>query len=150
MFRAIVQPYLDGLNSKIFFCFCFFVFVWTRCVLLFLPFTESILMAFFGGYSFERNSTTQRHHSLSNSSHSNCFNKIGFNKINIQICYSILCSDPSSNGKNLNSALINVPSFVICSQTAIFDNNVCLLAVVPKVYSHSITWLLAILQWDIK
>ena len=67
---AIVQAYVDGVNSKIF-CFLF-GFVWTRCVLLFLLlllFTESILTAFSGlFYSFEQNSTVQCHYSLSTSS----------------------------------------------------------------------------------
>lgn len=50
----------------------------------------------------------------------------------------------------MNSVQINASSFLICSQTTEFDNNMRWLAEVPKVYSCSITQLLSILQSGVK
>ena len=61
---------------------------------------------------------------MSNSSRINRFNKLGFKQINIHICQSIFCHDPSRIAKNLNSALTVVSSFLICNRTAKFDDNV--------------------------
>ena len=67
---ALLQAYVNGINSKIF-CFLF-GFVWTQCVLLFI--LTAVLGLF---YSFERNSTAQRHYGLSSSSRVNRFNNFG-------------------------------------------------------------------------
>ena len=164
---AIVQAYVDGVNSKIFFfvffCFCFlfcfcFVFFLFFCLALFglnlyccfCNFTESILMAFFGLLdSFEQNSVTQRHCSLSSSSCVNHFNNDGSN-----ICiyksiraFSVVIFRASPKFEFCSDKCLK---FFIYSWTAKFDDNLCSLAVVRKVYSHRITQLFAILQSVVK
>ena len=105
-----VQAYVDGVNSKIFFFFLALLGLNVYCC--FCNFTESILTAFWGlFYSFERNSTTQRHYSLSNSCRVNRFNNFGSDIQNYTNLLKIFCSDLPSIAKILNSTLINVSNF---------------------------------------